>query len=312
MDEGLWSMVTAAGGMEKAILVLLAFASVALWSIVFLKVPELYAAKKRSARFLALFREHDSFADIAELDRPETECVQLRIFKAAQLALGGKATPPPPGMKPNDPANFRIKPENSTEEIVLLSMQHTSAGYFAHMSRGLTFMATIGSTTPFIGLFGTVVGIMTTFKDLGATKNPNMQVVAPGISGALVATAAGLAVAIPAVIACNSFLAEIDDLREGANAFIEQMMSIIRANQQAAAKGGAQPVRKTPSGEAPAVIAPAAKPPVAKAPVPPAKKPVAADNDDEDDDEDEEELEAQGSRNAKAEVAAANKGRPKA
>jgi biopolymer transport protein TolQ len=302
MDEGLWSMVTAAGGMEKAILVLLAFASVALWSMVFLKVPELYAAKKRSAKFLALFREHDSFGDIAQLDRPDTDCVQLHIFKAAQAALAGKSTPPPPGMK-NDPANFRIKPENSTEELVLLSMQHTAAGYFQHMSRGLTTMATIGSTTPFIGLFGTVVGIMTTFKDLGATKNPNMQVVAPGISGALVATAAGLAVAIPAVIACNSFLGEIDALREGANAFIEQVMAIIRANQQAAA----QPARKTPNGQSPAVIAPAAKPPVAKAPAPAVKKP--ADDDEDDDDEDEEELEAQSSRNAKAEVAA--KGRPK-
>ena len=310
MDDGLWSMVAAAGGMEKAILVLLAFASVALWAIVFLKVPELYSAKKRSAKFLEQFKEHDNFGDIEELDRPELDCVQLRIFKAAQLALGGKATPPPPGTKPNDPASFRIKPENSTEEIVLLSMQHTAAGYFAHMSRGLTFMATIGSTTPFIGLFGTVVGIMTTFKDLGATKNPNMQVVAPGISGALVATAAGLAVAIPAVIACNSFLKEIDDLREGANAFIERMMSIIRANQQAAAKTVAQPARKTPSGESPAVIAPAAKPPVAKAPAPPMKKTVVADDDD-DDDENEEEVEA-ASRNAKAEVAGANKGRPKA
>jgi biopolymer transport protein TolQ len=306
MDEGLWSMVTAAGGMEKAILVLLAFASVALWSIVFLKVPELYAAKKRSARFLAAFKEHDSFAEIAELDRPEMDCVQLRIFKAAQLALAGKATPPPPGMKANDPANFRIKPENSTEEIVLLSMQHTSAGYFAHMSRGLTFMATIGSTTPFIGLFGTVVGIMTTFKDLGATKNPNMQVVAPGISGALVATAAGLAVAIPAVIACNSFLGEIDSLREGANEFIEHVMAIIRANQQAAAKSGAQAPRKTPSGEAPAVMSHAAKPPITKTAAP-IKKPLAVE-DDEDDDDSDDDLEAP-SRSAKADVAA--KGRPK-
>src|SRR6266550_2298191 len=112
MDEGLWSMVTAAGGMEKGILVLLAIASIALWSIVFLKIPELYAAKKRSARFLSLFKESDSFAKIAELDTPENDCVQLHVFKAALAALGGKAAPPSVSARPSEPVNFRIKPEN--------------------------------------------------------------------------------------------------------------------------------------------------------------------------------------------------------
>jgi len=281
MDDGLLSMVAAAGGMEKAILIVLAVSSVALWSVVFLKVPELFFAKKNSARFLEKFGVSDSFSNLQELDKPENDCVHLRVFKAALAATHGKRVPAPPASKGQTPAAFRIRPENTTEELVLLNMQHTAAGYLLHLGKGLSLMATLGSTTPFIGLFGTVVGIMTTFHDLGMTKAPSMQVVAPGISGALVATAAGLAVAIPAVIACNSFNAEIEELREASNAFIEKMMALIRANTQS-------PSAHTASGTPALTVA--AKVPViaAKAAVSPLK--AAADDDDDDDDlEDEDE-----------------------
>jgi biopolymer transport protein TolQ len=234
MNDGLLQMISSAGGMEKAILIILAFSSIALWAVVFLKIPEIYAAKKNSARFLELFHRSESFSNLREFDCPENDCVHLRVFKAALAAQNGKRVPAPPAIKGASPANYRIKPENTTEELILLNMQHTSAGYLFHMQKGLSLMATLGSTTPFIGLFGTVVGIMTTFHDLGMTKAPSMQVVAPGISGALVATAAGLAVAIPAVFACNSFNTEIDTLRESANEFIEKMMALIRANTQTA------------------------------------------------------------------------------
>jgi|GEM_PF-443174 len=279
MNDGLLQMVSSAGGMEKFILIVLAISSIALWAVVFLKIPEIYAAKKNSARFLERFHQSESFANLQELDRPENDCVHLRVFKAALAASQGKRVPAPPSAKGVSPSNFRIKPENTTEELILLNMQHTSAGYLFHMQKGLSLMATLGSTTPFIGLFGTVVGIMTTFHDLGMTKAPSMQVVAPGISGALVATAAGLAVAIPAVFACNSFNTEIDELRDASNEFIEKMMALIRVNT---------PVLEVASGAVKTV----------PAPVPPAKiaspvvqlkaaapKAVAA-NDDDDDDED--------------------------
>jgi biopolymer transport protein TolQ len=290
MGDGIWSMISAAGGMEKSILLVLAVCSVALWSIVFLKIPELRRAKRNSARFLELFHESDSFAHLKELDTPESECVQLRIFKAALGALEGKRVAAPSGAAKRTPANFAIHPSNPTEEIMLLNMQHTAAAYFLHMQRGISFLATVGSTTPFVGLFGTVVGIMTTFQDLGMTKTPSMQVVAPGISGALVATAAGLAVAIPAVIACNTINSEIEELREASNAFIERMMAVIRANLQML-KNAATPVARPASS--PQAAAPAAR---AARPAPPqARKPVPAEPDDEDeaedgDEDDEEEL----------------------
>jgi biopolymer transport protein TolQ len=282
MNDGLLQMVSQAGGMEKAILILLAFSSIALWAVVFLKIPELYAAKKNSARFLELFQESESFSNLQDLDRPENDCVHLRVFKAALAAQNGKRVPAPPAIKGASPANFRIKPENTTEELILLNMQHTAGGYLFHMQKGLSLMATLGSTTPFIGLFGTVVGIMTTFHDLGMTKAPSMQVVAPGISGALVATAAGLAVAIPAVFACNSFNTAIDELRDSSNEFIEKMMALIRANTQTA---------QVSSGAAKPASAPTAAKPASPVVKPKAVAATVDDDEDEDDDTDEDESE---------------------
>jgi len=280
MGDGIFQMIATAGRMEQAILVLLAVGSIALWAIVFLKFPEMRASRRNSMKFLDGFHDSESFANMKELDQPGRDCVHLRIFKAAMAALEGKKVPKPPTTSLKSPDAFKIHPTNTTEELLLLNMQHTSAAYFLHLQRGVSFLATLGSTTPFIGLFGTVVGIMTTFHDLGTTKTPSMQVVAPGISGALVATAAGLAVAIPAVIACNMINAEVEELREAANAFIERMMAVIRANEQgakAATPAGA-PVRTATPPPLPAVAKPAA--PVAKKPAPP------ADLDDEDEEDD--------------------------
>jgi biopolymer transport protein TolQ len=229
MDDALWSMITAAGTIEKGILVLLAVLSVALWSMVFLKAPEIFAAKRNGAKFMAAFRKAKNFGELQKMEFPE-DCVQAMVFNAAIAALNGKR--PVRHLSAMHPDEFELNPEASTEEIVQLSMQHTAAAYIAHLHRGLSAMAVIGSTTPFIGLFGTVVGIMTTFHDLGGVKTPSMQVVAPGISGALVATAAGLGVAIPAVVAYSWFASQIGFVQEAVDILIEKIMSLVRANVQ--------------------------------------------------------------------------------
>jgi MotA/TolQ/ExbB proton channel family len=136
--------------------------------------------------------------------------------------------------------------------MVLLAMQHTAKAEFLALHSGLNFLATIGSTTPFIGLFGTVWGILDTFRALGDAKSASLAVVAPGISNALIATAAGLAVAIPAVMAYNWFIKHIDDMQEATECFVERMDAVIIASgwsqsvangPRAAATVGAQPAR---------------------------------------------------------------------
>jgi biopolymer transport protein TolQ len=95
------------------------------------------------------------------------------------------------------------------------------------------FLATTGSTAPFVGLFGTVWGIMNSFINIGAQKNASLDVVAPGIAEALIATAIGLFAAIPAVVAYNRFARDIDRLATQLETFIEEFLNILQRNVSA-------------------------------------------------------------------------------
>ena len=109
------------------------------------------------------------------------------------------------------------------EQCVTTAMDHACREEFTRMHRGLDILASIASSTPFIGLFGTVLGIMSTFQALGSAKSASLNVVAPGIAAALIATAAGLAVAIPAVFLYNWLMARMDEQQEQAEMFAERL-----------------------------------------------------------------------------------------
>ena len=111
-----------------------------------------------------------------------------------------------------------------------MKMEHASRNEFARMHRGMDVLASIASATPFIGLFGTVLGIMSTFQVLGSAKSASLSVVAPGIAAALIATALGLAVAIPAVFAYNSLMARMDELQEQSDMFNETLSQWLLAS----------------------------------------------------------------------------------
>jgi biopolymer transport protein TolQ len=228
MDESLWGMVQACGMIEKSILYMLLACSVFLWSLLFLKLHDLYVAKKNIANFLLMFEGAENLEHLRTGALEAGDSPHRSVFLAALHVLDGKQ------VSLAVAAEAALKPGKTTrEELLLLNMQHTSQAYFARLQWGLGFMATLGSTSPFIGLFGTVWGIMTTFHDLGFAKSPSMAVVAPGISAALIATAAGLAVAIPAVIAYNWVMSQINRLQEQSAAFIERMDVLGRAQMGA-------------------------------------------------------------------------------
>jgi biopolymer transport protein ExbB/TolQ len=102
-------------------------------------------------------------------------------------------------------------------------MSHAQRTAFSKLHRGMDILASIASATPFIGLFGTVLGIMSTFQVLGSAQSASLNVVAPGSAAALIATAAGLAVAIPAVFSFNWIMARIDEQQEQAEMFAERL-----------------------------------------------------------------------------------------
>ena len=143
------------------------------------------------------------------------------IYTAALAAVRGQSAgaprPRPTGRR------FPSMPAKGLEERVQMKMEHAGRSEFARLHRGMDVLASIASSTPFIGLFGTVLGIMSTFQVLGSAKSASLNVVAPGIAAALIATAAGLAVAIPAVFAYNSLMARMDELQEQSDMFTETL-----------------------------------------------------------------------------------------
>lgn len=218
--SGALGAVLQAGAAEKAIMLCLALFSILSWGIIGQKVRQLRLAARESETFLETFwgtKRLDAIFSSAEglVGSPVAQ-----VFVAGYVELGKirkqRGEPSSPG----------------ADEGSLLSvgraMQRTQVQQLAQLEELLPFLATVGSTAPFIGLLGTVVGIMGAFSDIGVMGNANLATVAPGIGGALVATAFGLFAAIPAVMAYNFFLARLRALDLEMQMFGADFLNIVR------------------------------------------------------------------------------------
>jgi biopolymer transport protein TolQ len=217
-----WSLVStsirSSSAIENAILLLLLICSVVSWAIVFWKARALRAAKAGDARFTDVFESAQTTGDVASALPTLTPSPFVLIYTAALAALQAGAA-----LNRDSGLGIPIRSSKGLEERVQMKMEHAGRGEFARLHRGMEILASIASSTPFIGLFGTVLGIMSTFQVLGSAKSASLNVVAPGIAAALIATAAGLAVAIPAVFAYNALMARMDELQEQADMFTESL-----------------------------------------------------------------------------------------
>ena len=183
MHESTMSLILHAGLLVKLVLIILLLCSVCSWAIIVSKHRALNTAAKQSATFLAAFEADKSIKELSELAKPLTLSPLANVFQAVHAH----------------------KAHGDREEIGRL-LRRYEALEAAKLNAYLTFLATTGSTTPFIGLLGTVWGIMNAFQGIGAAGSASLAVVAPGIAEALITTAAGLGAAIPAVVAYNYYL----------------------------------------------------------------------------------------------------------
>ena len=188
-DLSPWGMFLAADIVVKAVMIGLVFASLLTWTIWFAKVIELIAARRRLRATITVLSEARSLADcIARL--PERDDAAGALIRAAETELGLSAD--------------ALDPVGVKERIVS-RLERIEAAAGRRMIRGTGILATVGATAPFIGLFGTVWGIMNSFIGISKSHTTNLAVVAPGIAEALLATALGLVAAIPAVVMYNVF-----------------------------------------------------------------------------------------------------------
>jgi len=204
-------LILQAGLVAKSVLLILLSFSLASWTIIFLKLKAYRRAEAESGKFLLAFRGSKNLSAVYEDSKRFVRSPLAALFREGYWELSSllKANPggsPSPSAQQGISKATEMNPATEPFEVLSRTLRHASLKEISHLERYLIFLATTGSVTPFIGLFGTVLGIMNAFIGIGAAGSTSLGAVAPGIAEALVATAAGLAAAIPAVIAYNYFL----------------------------------------------------------------------------------------------------------
>lgn len=217
-DPSLWSFIANAGLVVKGVMLLLVVASIVSWTFIFQRGFFLKNARLSVSDFEDQFWSGKDLSKLYEGLTRRNETLQglESIFHAGFREYGRLTANKAPG---------------TSSEIVMdgveRAMRIANAREMDQLERHLPFLATVGSTSPYVGLFGTVWGIMTSFQAISAMQQATIGMVAPGISEALIATAMGLFAAIPAVIAYNRFNSEVERLANTYDTFQEEFSNIL-------------------------------------------------------------------------------------
>lgn len=209
-SSALVEMISNSGPVAMAVLVLLLFASLYSWTVILGKISSFRKATRESQRFLRAFRTATRLQEMASL---AAECtasplaqVFTEVYETYKRQTGGAG--PPRNLAPLE-----------------RSAQTAASEAVTNLERRLTWLATIASSSTFVGLFGTVIGIMDAFHGLGTAGAATLRAVGPGVAEALITTAAGLFVAIPAVVAYNQFTSRIRVFAAATDDFCRELLN---------------------------------------------------------------------------------------
>jgi biopolymer transport protein TolQ len=224
---GIVEILSHTGPINLAVLVILVLFSIASWAIIAAKTLAFRKVEHQSATFLDVFRRSQKFSEVQAVCPSLPESSLVGVFQAgyaelnAQFRLTGQAASP--GTPPARPI---LKSLDAVDRALI----RAATAEVTKLEQHLTFLATTASITPFIGLFGTVVGIMITFTAIAEQGSTNLTVVGPGISDALVATAAGLFAAIPAVYFYNHLTHRVKEMSAIMDDFALEFLNIAERN----------------------------------------------------------------------------------
>jgi len=215
-------MVFHAGLMVKFVLLLLFSLSVISWTTVFIKLRLLKKFREENERFLELFSSSREISKLYLESKVFNFSPLAKIFRAGYAEFNRSRV-----LQGNPDEDKSFQPQQPIIDNAQRAARKVFSSQTSRLERGLTFLATTGNTSPFIGLFGTVWGIMASFTSIGIKGSASLAVVAPGIAEALIATAAGLAAAIPAVVAFNYFSRRIRAFEIETGNFISDLMGLL-------------------------------------------------------------------------------------
>lgn len=221
-------MVMNAGLMVQFVLMLLLLFSITSWSIIIIKFRTISKAFKESAVFMDYFWKSKDFSEAFSKSKQLPNSPVAKVFRVGYMELRKLSKSGSPANNSNGEAqNQSLKMKLTATDNLKRALNRTINSETTQLIQMIPFLATTGNTAPFIGLFGTVWGIMNSFHGIGLRGSASLAVVAPGISEALIATAAGLAAAIPAVIAYNHFMHKIKVIESDLQSFSSDLLNII-------------------------------------------------------------------------------------
>lgn len=228
-QAGVLGLIANSGPMAKLVLLLLLGASILCWAIILTKYRALRRAHRENEKFLNSFWNGRSIDEVLSKSDKFPHSPVAVVFRSGvkefKKLQSGEATLAGGGAVDN----------------VARALSRTAATQVASYEKHVSWLATTASAAPFVGLFGTVWGIMDSFQSIGATGAANLAIVAPGISEALITTATGIAAAIPAVVAYNHFAGQIRKIAIDMDGFSQDFLNIIQRSllgSGVAKKGG--------------------------------------------------------------------------
>lgn len=217
-DLSMWGLFMMADPIVKAVMIMLILASVWSWAVIFQKRSLLSRLNRRANLFEDSFWSGEPLDKIYDRVKNSKPDPLLTTFAAGMEEWQAGVADGLPS-KESMQASLRQRVERAMTVAIGREMHR--------LERGMTFLASVGSTAPFIGLFGTVWGIMNSFASIAATNNTSLAVVAPGIAEALFATALGLVAAIPAVVGYNVFSNSLNRYADRLEAFTDEFSAIL-------------------------------------------------------------------------------------
>lgn len=220
-------LIKDASPVSQAVLGILILFSIVSWAIVLYKAVAFRRIEQQSTTFLDVFRRSTKFSEVQAVCKSLESSPLTGIFQAGYAELNLQLRQPPAA---NSPAAAPARPTLKSLAAVDRALLRASSAEINKLEKRIPFLATTASITPFIGLFGTVWGIMNAFFNIGSQGSTDLAVVAPGIAEALIATAAGLAAAIPAVYFYNHYTAKVKTYASEMDDFALEFLNIAERN----------------------------------------------------------------------------------
>jgi biopolymer transport protein TolQ len=226
-DSSILEVISRSGPVSKFVLVLLLFFSIVSWAIIADRFFAYRRARRQNSQFYRLFRKSTSLNELANTALRYRHSVFAKIYLVVfnEISQHSRSEPDPR-------STVTVKTAGTlTTEMVNRAISRAGLSETTKLEKNLSFLATTASATPFIGLFGTVWGIINAFESIANARSTDLSIVAPGIAEALIATAMGLAAAIPAVIGYNYFVHQLRNLGAEMEEFSMELMTFLERQQ---------------------------------------------------------------------------------